>query len=413
MAKADPLNLWARVFLPFAAGYFLSYLLRTVNAVIAPGLSRELSLSAADLGLLTSAYLLAFAAFQIPLGLLLDRYGPRKVEAGLLLLAAAGTLLFAFGTSLAQLTVARGLIGLGVSSCLMAAFKGFAQNFPPERQASLTGAIMASGGLGAVSASLPLEMALPLIGWRGVFQGLTFLLVLVAAWLFFSVPQRDVGVARESLAAQLKEVAGILAHRTFWRYAPPMTLVTGGFMAVQGLWAVPWLMNVNGLSRHQAAEVLFALNLAMLVSHLGIAAFATRLARAGIRPAALLVGGYGLALAVQAAMVAGLEPAALLWFVYGLGVSGGSLSYAQLSGHFAPSLSGRVTTTLNLLLFIGAFVLQWGLGVLIDGLILSGFTETVAYRSTFAAMLVVQVAAYAWFLLEGRPSPHPPSRGRG
>ena len=117
------MNLWLRVFLPFAAGYYLSYLLRTVNAVIAPELTRELTLTAADLGLLTSAYLLAFAAFQIPLGLLLDRYGPRRVEAGLLLVAAAGTLLFAIGRSPFELTVARGLIGLGVSSCLMAAFK--------------------------------------------------------------------------------------------------------------------------------------------------------------------------------------------------------------------------------------------------------------------------------------------------
>ncbi len=154
-------NLWIKVFLPFAAGYYLSYLLRTVNAVIAPELARELALGAAELGLLTSAYLLTFAAFQIPLGLLLDRYGPRRVEGGLLLVAAAGTLLFAFGNSATELAVARGLIGLGVSSCLMAAFKGFAQNFPAERQASLTGAIMASGGLGAVTASLPLELALP------------------------------------------------------------------------------------------------------------------------------------------------------------------------------------------------------------------------------------------------------------
>jgi len=396
------MSLWVRVFLPFAAGYYLSYLLRTVNAVIAPELSRELSLSAADLGLLTSAYLIAFAAFQIPLGLLLDRFGPRRVEGGLLLVAAAGALLFAFGDSTLQLTLARGLIGLGVSSCLMAAFKGFSQNFPAERQASLTGAIMASGGLGAVTASLPLELALPLIGWRGVFQGLTLLLAAVAAWIFFSVPQHEASGARDSLAAQLKAVAGILVHRTFWRYAPPVALITGGFMAVQGLWAVPWLIEVDGLTRHGAAEVLFALNLAMLLSHLGIASFATRLSRAGIRPAALLVGGYGLALASQAAMVAGLQPVALPWFLYGIGVSGGSLSYALLAAHFAPTLSGRVTTALNLLAFVGAFVLQWGLGVLIDGLILSGFEAEVAYRSAIAILLALQAAAYAWFLLEGR-----------
>ena len=402
MAAKKPLNLWVRVFLPFAAGYYLSYLLRTVNAVIAPELTRELSLAAADLGLLTSAYLLAFAAFQIPLGLLLDRYGPRRVEAGLLLVAAAGTLLFAIGRSPFELTVARGLIGLGVSSCLMAAFKGFAQNFPAERQASLTGAIMASGGLGALTASLPLEFALPLLGWRGVFQGLTFLLLAVAALIFFSVPQRDAGVSRDSLGAQLKDVGGILAHRVFWRFAPPMTLVTGGFLAVQGLWAVPWLMNVDGLTRHQAAEVLFALNLAMLLSHLGIATFAVRLAHAGITPSRLLLGGFGLALASQAAMLAGLGPAMPLWFAYGVGVSGGSLSYSLLSAHFAPALSGRVTTTLNLLLFIGAFSLQWGLGVLIDGLGASGFAAPAAYRATFALLLILQVASYAWFLFESR-----------
>lgn len=402
MAAEKPVNPWVRVFLPFAAGYYLSYLLRTVNAVIAPELTRELTLTAADLGLLTSAYLLAFAAFQIPLGLLLDRYGPRRVEAGLLLVAAAGTLLFAIGRSPFELTVARGLIGLGVSSCLMAAFKGFAQNFPAERQASLTGAIMASGGLGALTASLPLEFALPLLGWRGVFQGLTFLLLAVAALIFFSVPQREAGVSRDSLGAQLKDVGGILAHRVFWRFAPPMTLVTGGFLAVQGLWAVPWLMNVDGLTRHQAAEVLFALNLAMLLSHLGIATFAVRLALAGITPARLLLGGFGLALASQAAMLAGLGPAMLLWFAYGVGVSGGSLSYSLLSAHFAPALSGRVTTTLNLLLFIGAFTLQWGLGVLIDGLGAAGFATPAAYRATFALLLILQAASYAWFLFESR-----------
>ncbi len=396
------MNPWVKVFLPFAAGYFLSYLLRTVNAVIAPELARELALTAADLGLLTSAYLLAFAAFQIPLGLLLDRYGPRRVEAGLLLLAAAGTLLFSFGTSAAELAAARALIGLGVSSCLMAAFKGFAQNFPLERQASLTGAIMASGGLGAVTASLPLEFALPFLGWRGVFQGLTFLLAAVAAWIFFSVPQREAGVSRDALGAQLKGVAGILGQRIFWRFAPPMALITGGFMAVQGLWAVPWLMHVDNLSRHQAAGVLFALNLAMLLSHLGIATFALRLARAGITPLRLLLGGFGLALASQAAMLAGLGPAMPLWFAYGVGVSGGSLSYALLSAHFAPALSGRVTTTLNLLLFVGAFTLQWGLGVLIDGLTAFGFAAAAAYRITFTLLLALQVAAYAWFFLEGR-----------
>lgn len=119
-------RLLVRLFAPFAFGYFLSYLFRTVNAVIAPDLARDLGLQPASLGLLTAAYFLAFAAFQLPLGVLLDRFGPRRVEAGLLLVAAAGALVFARAESLGGLIAGRALIGFGVSSCLMAAFKGFA-----------------------------------------------------------------------------------------------------------------------------------------------------------------------------------------------------------------------------------------------------------------------------------------------
>src|SRR5512134_357876 len=114
-----------RIFIPFALGYFLSYLYRTVNAVLAPDLVRDLGLDPAGLGLLTSAYFFAFALAQLPIGILLDRYGPRRVEACLLLFAAAGALLFARATSLPELLLGRGLIGLGVAACLMAAFKAF------------------------------------------------------------------------------------------------------------------------------------------------------------------------------------------------------------------------------------------------------------------------------------------------
>lgn len=150
-------QLWLRLFLPFAAGYFLSYLYRTANAVIGPVLARDLGLGDNALGLLTSTYFLAFGAAQLPLGMLLDRFGPRRVESALLVLAAAGAAVFAMSDSLAGLAVGRALIGLGVSACLMASFKAFSQWFPPERQASLTGWIMASGGLGALAASKPLK----------------------------------------------------------------------------------------------------------------------------------------------------------------------------------------------------------------------------------------------------------------
>ena len=178
-----PQAAWFRLFLPFAGGYFLSYLYRTVNAVVGPVLSNELSLGAADLGLLTSTYFIAFGSTQLPLGLLLDRFGARRVEAALLLVAAAGAAIFAVSDGIGMLAVGRGLIGLGVSACLMAAFKFFSQWFPAERQASLTGWIMTSGSLGALMASAPLDAVLHVATWREVFAGLAVITAGVAWWL--------------------------------------------------------------------------------------------------------------------------------------------------------------------------------------------------------------------------------------
>ena len=165
-ARLSPAIL-ARVFLPFAAGYFLSYLYRTINAVLSPRLAADLHLNASDLGLLTSVYFLTFAAFQLPLGLLLDRFGPRRVEATLLLFAAAGAGLFALGADHTDLMIGRGLIGLGVSACLMASFKAFVLWFPIARLPAINGWMMAAGGLGALAATAPVELALTLTDWRG------------------------------------------------------------------------------------------------------------------------------------------------------------------------------------------------------------------------------------------------------
>ena len=112
-----------RILLPFALGYFISYLFRTVNAVIAPNLAADIGVDPSGLGLLTSAYFIAFASAQLPLGVLLDRFGPRRIEALLLLFAAAGALIFARSQSLGGLALGRAFIGFGVSACLMAAFK--------------------------------------------------------------------------------------------------------------------------------------------------------------------------------------------------------------------------------------------------------------------------------------------------
>jgi MFS family permease len=395
------MNPWLRVFAPFAAGYYLSYLLRNVNAVIAPELTRDLALSAANLGLLTSAYLLAFGAFQLPLGLLLDRYGPRKVEAGLLVIAALGCLTFALSGGVVGLAGSRALIGLGVSACLMASFKAFSLWFPPERQASLNAAVMAAGGLGALTATVPIGLALPVFGWRGIFIAMA-ILALVVAGLIFTTPEKSPGGERETLGEQLAALAGILKSRVFWRFAPQTAVVVGGFMALQGLWAVPWLMQVNGYPRDVAAIHLLLTSGAMLIGFLFIATFVVRLKGLGIEPVAILKAGMGIGVTALVLIVFDFGPSHLLWFVLGIAFSASNLAYAVLCGHFSRELSGRVNTALNLGAFVGAFGVQWGIGALVDMLASAGVPTADAYRYAFGTLACMQAVAYAWFLLGER-----------
>jgi MFS family permease len=395
---SEPLHLWRRLVPAYAAGYFLSYGLRSVNAVIAPELMHELHITAAGLGLLTSAYFLAFGLFQLPLGLLLDRFGPRRVEAALLLVAATGCVMFGVGSSLATLALARALIGLGVSSCLMASFKAFSQWFAVDRLPSLTATIMVAGGLGALSASVPVEAALPLLGWRGMFFLFAGLLVLTAGWLM-TVPDHAAAVARESFGQQIRTLGGIYGNRVFWRFAPQGSLVSGGFMAIQGLWAVPWLMEVNGATRADAAGILFLMGLAMLAGFGFVATCAGWLARHQVSPMMLLTAGMGLALLVELAILLGLLPPAWLWPLLGLSFSLSNIAYSQLTAAFPIAISGRVNTALNLMVFVGAFGLQWGIGAAVDAFATSGMARANAFRLTFGLLLALQALAFAWFLV--------------
>ena len=403
LRMGSSLSLWIRLVPAYAAGYFLSYGLRGVNAVIAPELMRELEITSASLGLLTSAYLLAFGLFQLPLGLLLDRFGPRRVESVLLLIAAAGCVLFGTGATIETLIVARAMIGLGVSACLMASFKAFSQWFPAERLPSLTATIMVAGGLGALSASVPVETALPIFGWRGVFFLSAGLLVLTAGFLM-TIPDQTGSSMTEPLRLQVKALRGIFGNRVFWRFAPQGCLISGGFMAIQGLWAVPWLMEVNGMSRSDAADVLLLMGLAMLTGFLFVAACSGWLARRGVSPMSLLSLGMGLAILTELALILNIAPPAWLWPTLGLSFSLSNIAYSQLTSAFPIALSGRVNTALNLLVFVGAFGLQWGIGAAVDAFAAGGLTRADAFRVTLAVLLASQTLAYAWFLIPTPPN---------
>ncbi|NIW86859.1 MAG: MFS transporter [Gammaproteobacteria bacterium] len=398
-----------RVFVPFAAGYFLSYVYRTVNAVIAPDLRASLDLDAGALGLLTSAYFLAFAAFQLPLGLLLDRFGPRRVESALLLAAALGACIFALGDSAGTLVLGRACIGLGVSACLMAAFKAFASWFEKVRVPLANGCVMAAGGLGALTATAPVEVLLRVMDWRGLFLLLSSGTLVVAALIFFVVPERRDREAgfEERLPAQLRELGRVFASPLFWRIAPLATASQASFMAIQGLWTGPWLEDVAGLGRAQVAGHLLGIAASMIAGFVVLGVAAERLTRLGVRLVTVAGIGMVLYMLAQLAVVSGADaPPLVLWGPFGFFGTTGILLYAVLSQRFPVRVTGRVITSLNVLVFSGAFLAQWGLGTVIGRWTpsASGAYPMAAYQSAFGVMLALQVLTFLYFVWPRRRS---------
>jgi MFS family permease len=363
-SKDEPITgtLVSRVVLPFAAGYFLSYLYRTVNAILAPEIGRSIRLDAADIGLMTGVYFITFAAAQLPLGLLLDRFGPRRVEAILLAFAASGALAFSLAEGVPALVIGRALVGFGVSACLMAALKANVQFFPPARLPLMNGIILGAGGLGAVAATAPVHLALMVTDWRGVYAGVAGLTLLSAAALWLAVPDRPTGTSG-SLASQIGEVAEIFRSAEFWRVAPAAMASMGSFMAIQGLWAGPWFRDMAGLPSEAAAGGLTIMAAGMALGYLSMGAVAEWFERRGTAPAALGAMGMTLHAAALGLMALGWSAAPMiLAAVYGFSGASSSIYYAVLTRRFPLRLAGRVNTSLNLLIFIAAFASQWGVG---------------------------------------------------
>src|ERR1700704_1322014 len=213
-------TLFLRVFLPFAFAYFLSYIFRGVNAVIFPYLERDVGITAGDLGLLTSAFFLFFAGCQPVLGVMLDRYGPRRVQAVLLAIAALGSALFGLSLSLGELVMARMLIGLGFAGGLMAAIKSITLWYPPKRWGLVTGFHMMAGGLGTMAATLPVEWSLSVVSWQGLFFWLTGSCRASAAILFVVAPERAPTPTKDTLADQFRITGAVLTDGFYWRIQP-------------------------------------------------------------------------------------------------------------------------------------------------------------------------------------------------
>lgn len=395
------------VLLPFGCGYYLSYLFRSVNAMISPRLAADLTLGAGDLGLLTSTYFIAFAAFQVPLGLMLDRYGPRRIQAGLLLIAALGAGMFAVGDDLVQLAFARGLIGLGVSGALMSSFKANVLWWPRERLPLMNGLTTAFGGIGAVSATVPVELLLPTLGWRGLFSALAVITIVVAVVIFLIVPEKktEEGSSVPGLGEQIGQLGQIYGSFFFWRLAIITAVHTSAFMAYQTLWAGPWLRDVAHLGESAVADNLLLFNVGFLSGVLTSGIVADRLRHVGVRPSACAAGAVVLTLGVEAMFALEMvRLAPLLCFCFGLFGSSIILVYAIFGQHFPVQLAGRVNTAQNMISFLTAFAVQWGIGRLI-GLwpdLGGGHYAPEAHRAGFLMLMGLTVVAGAFAVWPSR-----------
>lgn len=390
------------IFLPFACGYFLSYLYRSTNAVLAPYLSNDLNLNAEQLGLITSAYFLTFGLFQLPLGVLLDKFGARKVQSILFLIAAIGAILFSLGNDVWSLVTARGLIGLGVSGALMAAFKAFAVWFPKERLPLLIGLFMSAGGMGAIVASTPLEMALQITDWRGVYLFIGIVTIFVGILIFFVVPEKQENNYNEKALPVLKVLKHIYTSYAFWRIGPLSGIAGGTGLAILGLWAGPWLSDIGKFNKNEIANILFISTIMMTIGTTSLGIITDYLRKFNISPVGVMGGALFVFIIPLTIITFGIMPKAIWpWVILSITSLAATLAYAGLSQHFPTSYAARASTAINLICFLMAFIAQYAIGFimqLVEPGKQSGYSIK-AYQAGFGLFLGLLIICYIIFII--------------
>jgi predicted MFS family arabinose efflux permease len=385
------------VFLAFALAYFFSTLIRAITATLSPVLSQEMALSASDLGLLSGGYFFGFALTQLPMGRWLDRYGPRWVILPFLAMAVLGCVAFAMATSFSGLLAARALTGMGVSACLMAPLTGYRRWLRPELQLRANAWMLMTGSLGMVAATLPVQWLLPVLGWRGLFWGLAGLIVLAMATLAWRVP--GWAAPAGGATAQAPGYAQIARHPFFRQMVGIGFVSYAGMVAIQTLWAGPWLVKVSGASPAEAAQGLFGINLCMLLAFWLWGLGLPHLARRGWSAERLITWGMPLALAVLALNVALGDRAGWPWWaLFCVCSSVGGLAQPAVGMALPPQAAGRALSAYNLVIFAGVFAMQWTIGLAVDGLRVLGWDEVQRLRGAMALFGAVSGLAYLGFL---------------
>ena len=384
------------------AAFMASQFFRVSNAVIAPELMRTLSISSEAMGVITGAYFLAFGIMQIPTGMLLDRFGPRRTMSGLFVIAAAGSAVFAMAEGVFGLAIARALIGVGCAAGLMGLLVIIARWYPPERFARLSSMVYVVGGAGVLFATTPLAAAADTIGWRGAFWAMALITLGFAAMLFTTVrdapPGREIDSANETFGEMLAGVREAGANRQLWHVCAIQFVNYGSILAIVGLWAGPYLNDIHGMQGVLRGNVLFVINLAMLAGVLGYGALERRL---GSRKRAI-AGGSVASAAILAVLAMwpdiGVWPAVGLLIAFTLTSAHIMLNHAHARAVLPDHVVGRGLTLQNVAVFFGVTTMQSATGFIVGAFAEVGeAAPDVAYRSVFgflALMLVISLVLY-------------------
>ena len=394
------------MFAAFALAYFLSALIRAITATLSPTLSADFALNAGDLGLLAGAYFLGFAATQLPLGTWLDRLGPKRVILGFLVVAVAGCVVFSIASTFSGLIVGRLLCGIGVSACLMAPLTGYRRWLAPGMQLRANSWMLMTGSFGMVASTLPVQWLLPSFGWRPLFWGLALLVTIAIGIIAWVVPKWEQEPADAGVALPVQGFGVVWRHPYFRKMAPLGFFCYGGLMAVQTLWAVPWMTRVAGYTALEAAHALFWINIAMLCTFWLWGVVNPWLARKGHHADELIKRGLPLSFVLLLVVVT-LGNAMPEWVGIGLAAYCVSCTFVALSQPavamaFPSALAGRALTAYNLVMFAGVFAVQWGIGLAVDAFQVAGLSEVQAFQASMGVFLLCCVASYGYLLAPSR-----------
>ena len=387
------------IFLVFALSYYISNLLRAITATISPNLISEFNLSAGDLGLLGGGYFLGFAAVQIPLGYLLDNKGPKKIVSYFLLIAVLGMISFSLSENFITLLISRILIGIGVGACLMGPLTAYRIWYQDETQQRANSWMLMVGAIGMLSSSLPVQFFLPIIGWRMIFITLALLTIFCIILIIFFIPNWNKANIQSNAKdnGSLKE---IWSDKFFKSLVPMGFFNYGGLFAIQTLWAGPWMIKVSGYTPEQSANGLFLIYFSLLISFLSWGYLVPKISKNVSDAIRLLKFGAPLNLIVLAFIIyLGPKAGAYHWAFFAVSSVFLSLTQPAVGMAFSLSNAGKALTSFNLLLFIGAFALQWIIGVIIDLTMNLGYSEISGFRFAMIFFLLTSFFSYLFFLI--------------